>query len=104
MSKSTPSTGDRFLSSTLMVLTLALIVIALLLARQNHALKARVADLQQEAIESRPSLKAGEIVAPLSLPSLDGELVEVSYEPGQPETLLLFFSPGCPACMENMDN
>ena len=49
-------------------------------------------------------MKDGEIVDPLVLPSVGGEVMEVAYENPELDTLLLIFSPDCPACQANMDN
>ena len=48
-----------------------------------------------------PPLEPGEIVEPLILRTLDGAPVRLDYR--ETETVLMVFSPNCPACRYNME-
>jgi peroxiredoxin len=41
-------------------------------------------------------------VPPFSATDLNGEIVEIAYSPGQPYTLLMWFSSSCSACDDNL--
>lgn len=87
--------GDRLFKVVLVVVLLAWLVVTGLLIRQNMQLKEQVAALQPAL-----SLAPGEKVAPLDLMSLGGTPSTIGFRDVD-ETLLLVFSPGCPACGEN---
>jgi peroxiredoxin len=104
--RSTRTLGDRLFRIFLVVVFVAMVVELVLLVKQNHELKAQLSDLMaasgQQGIVA--ALKEGEFVAPLALPSLSGEITEIDYDDPEVATLLLIFSPDCPACKANMDN
>jgi hypothetical protein len=54
--------------------------------------------------EKLEPLAIGEIVEPLMLTTLEGEPLRVDYPEGVGATVLMVFSPDCPACRENMGN
>ena len=54
--------------------------------------------------EKLEPLAIGEIVEPLTLTSLDGEALWIDCRESGWETVLMVFSPDCPACRENMEN
>jgi peroxiredoxin len=69
-------------------------------------LKAVIVRMQEElraGQEVVPALQAGEVLGPLQLPSLTGAVEAVGYDDTDQETVLLVFSPDCPACQGNMD-
>jgi peroxiredoxin len=93
---------------TVFTILLALIFVAMavevvLLVRQNRELKQTIAELRAGG-EPVPQLEPGDTVGPLELLTLDGEAARIAYEDPQTETLLLIFSPHCPACQANMTN
>ena len=97
--------GNRFFTIVFAVLFLAMAVELVLLIRQNRELKRTVADLQARHASEHDevdSLQEGEVVAPLSLVDLEGQASEVGYDDPARDSLLLIFSPDCPACQENM--
>ena len=49
-------------------------------------------------------LEPGEILEPLLLKNLDGEPLRLDYREGETETVLMVFSPDCPACRHNMES
>jgi len=55
------------------------------------------------AAEIEP-LEPGEILEPLLLKNLDGEPLRLDYRQGEAETVLMVFSPDCPACRYNMES
>ena len=50
----------------------------------------------------RHMLDKGQMVAPLSLPSLNGELVNINWPSDQQRTLVYFFAPWCSVCHISM--
>ena len=75
------------------------------LARQNRDLKAALSSVHQQlsSMRTASSLKEGEVVEPLELPTLTGERMRLAYDDPDRETILLVFSPDCPACQENLE-
>ena len=47
-------------------------------------------------------LEREDIVPPFTAQDLDGNTVSLQYSPDQPHTLLLWFSPTCQACEDNL--
>ncbi len=99
------SLGDRLFTWLLGVVFAVMVVELVLLTRQNRDLKAAVSSLHQQlsSMRSAISLKEGEVVEPLELPTLTGERVRLAYDDPDRDTILLVFSPDCPACEENLD-
>ncbi len=99
--------GQRLLTSFIGLVFLAMAVALIFLAKQNHDLKAALPQLQEElgaARNAAASLKAGEVLEPLELPTLAGEVRRLAYDDPSTDTILLIFSPECPACRDNFDN
>ena len=100
--------GDRLFGIFLVVVFAVMTVELVLLARQNRQLKTNLSRLQGEMMANRggevPSLKIGEVLEPLLLPTLNGEPRRLAYDDPVRNTILLIFSPDCPACQENMSN
>lgn len=97
--------GSRLFTIIFAVLFLAMAVELVLLIRQNRGLKQTIAELQARHASAReeiPTLEEGETVEPLSLIDLDGKPANVGYDDPERDSLLLIFSPDCPACKENM--
>ena len=99
-----PSSAYRILLAVAFVAMAALLV---LLIRQNRELKAAMAALQAAADETPEQtpltlLESGDTVTPLDIRDLDGNPVRVGYDADQGDTVLLVFSPQCPACRQNV--
>lgn len=99
---SRPRARWDFLTVVLCATCIALTVLVFLLARQNRQLKALLA-----APPGLPAgveaLAAGDVVAPFDANAQpSGEATHVAFGHGVPNTLLLVFSPDCPACIETM--
>lgn len=72
-----------------------LAVLVVLLAAQNFRLKRQIA----EHDHAPPvGLAAGERLGPVQLRSPAGESHALTFSPGEPRTVLLFFTQSCPAC------
>ena len=83
----------------------ALIVVMAMLVLQNRNLKSRLAELESgTATGAAPRLEVGDTVEGFTLASLEGLDKSLKFSPGDPETLLFFFSPDCPACETNFAN
>src|SRR3990172_9253490 len=97
--------GDRlfpwFMGAVFVVMAVELVF----LARQNRDLKAALSSVHQQlsSMRTASSLKEGEVVEPLELPTLTGERMRLAYDDPDRETILLVFSPDCPACQENLE-
>ncbi len=96
--------SDRFFSGFLLIACLALGGLVVVLAMQNRALKARIAEVRAEAdqalIQRAPveGLGPGDAIGALPIVS-DGGPGTISLEnPDGRRTLLLLFSLDCPAC------
>jgi methylamine dehydrogenase accessory protein MauD len=76
---------------------LAMVLVNLALARQIGVLYERVAPAG--ALMMNQALEVGGRAPELSVPGLDGELVEVGSAAGKSQ-LLFFLSPDCPVCNE----
>jgi peroxiredoxin len=98
---------DRLYRVFLVVVFVAMAVELFLLSRQNRALEAMLASMKSQVDIARqmsqPPLRAGEIVAPLDLATLDGAPERLAYDDDR-TTVLLFFSPNCSTCEENLSN
>ena len=78
---------------------IALTVLVFLLARQNRALKAQMSALMTQSAQNDPNaLRAGDLVSSFEAVAPTGETMRVGFGAGEPRTLLLVFSPDCPAC------
>jgi len=95
--------GNRFFTIVFVVLFVLMAVELVLLIRQNRSLKRTVAELSAGQHQGQvPTLEEGETVLPLSLSDLDGQTARVGYDHPGRDSLLLIFSPDCPACKQNM--
>jgi hypothetical protein len=75
----------------------ALAVLTLFLAWQNRNLKDDLAELRAPQIPPE-ALKAGDTMAPLTIMDEGGSEVTIEFGAEARKTLLLIFSPECPAC------
>ncbi|MCC5822454.1 MAG: hypothetical protein LAT64_06945 [Phycisphaerales bacterium] len=77
-----------------------MIVMTLLLSGQNAALRAELQDRDRAiaALAAEGGLRAGDTVEALRLFDADGETRWLSFDGGEPATLLLLVSAGCRAC------
>ncbi len=107
MAQQGPSTVDRLFRVFLALVFVVMAVEVFLLARQNRELKALVSSVQLQIAASRdmakPPLQAGEVVEPLDLTTMTGGASRLTYDDPR-DTILLFFSPDCLTCEENLEN
>lgn len=68
------------------------------LMHQNRRLRKIIED-PTRYIET---LKQDDVVPPFSAQDINGNAISLQYAPTQPHTLLLWFSPTCSACEENL--
>lgn len=94
-------TGEKVFNIFLMVACAALAVLVLLLAMQNRRLKEQVSTLLTPQMPPE-ALQEGQVLEPLALLDDGGNRVVVNFEGLGERTLLLFFSPDCPACRETI--
>lgn len=88
--------GLRLIVGALAVASLGLCVLVTLLAQQNRELKA---ELSRVSVPRAPdSLAVGKSLTPVELLARDGSPFALSFGPGQPATLVLVVSGGCPHC------
>ncbi len=88
--------GLRWTVGALAVASLGLCVLVTLLAKQNRELKA---ELSRVSVPPAPdSLAVGKNMKPLELLARDGSPFSLSFGSGQPATLVLVISGGCPHC------
>lgn len=99
--------GDRILSFLFGLVLVVMAVELIFLARQNRELKSTVSRLQGELLSARsqgiPRLEAGEIVLPVELQTVDGNVDRLAFDDPARDTVLLFFSPDCAACEANLE-
>lgn len=72
-----------------------LVLLNLLLLRQNHRLKSELARL------SPPEVSIGTVLPPMRGTNLKGEEVTINYKQDNRKTLLIVFAPDCPVCNES---
>jgi thiol-disulfide isomerase/thioredoxin len=72
-----------------------LAVLVVLLAAQNFRLKRQLAEHDQAPLGG---LEIGERLGPVELLGPAGESRPLTFSSEQPRTVLLFFTPSCPAC------
>ncbi len=99
--------SGRFFGVLLVVILVVMAAEIVLLIKQNRELKAEVGELREQVAHGQqvyPSLEEGEVVGPLAATALDGSPSTISYDAVYEDTILLVFSPSCPACNENMKN
>ena len=82
------------------VLILGLIVVNLLLAKQNLAMRQQLRAQADAVSPARQSLKEGEVVASIGGVGLDGRPYELNYGKDERKHLLLYFSPSCTYCVQ----
>lgn len=87
------------LSLAALGLILALVVVNVLLIRQNLALRSQLSGAGRRA-ETPNVLKAGAAVNPLVGTDLNGQPFEVRYQKDGRRHLLFYFSPNCPYCVQ----
>lgn len=80
-------------------LILALMVVNILLIKQNLTLRRQLSGDGRKA-EALNDLKAGQTVDPLVGTDVNGQPFEVSYQKDGRHHLLFFFSPDCPYCVQ----
>jgi peroxiredoxin len=77
----------------------ALMVVNLLLIRQNFALRRQLSEVGR--MSETPNVpKVGEMVAPITGTDLNGQPLEVKYQKDGRRHLLFYFSPNCPYCVQ----
>jgi peroxiredoxin len=82
------------------ILILGLMVVNLLLAKQNFAMR-RELNIRAETFNpTTKSLKQGEVVASIVGVGLDGRPYDLSYARDERKRLLLYFSPTCTYCVQ----
>lgn len=96
----TRSRGERAFNIFLIAACVLLAILVVLLSLQNRRLKEQLA-VQVPAMPA-DALEQGDVLDALYLLDERGESVEVILGEGQPTTLLLFYSPDCPACAETL--
>jgi thiol-disulfide isomerase/thioredoxin len=91
----TTGLGDCNVFNRVMSVTaIALALLAVFLARQNLQLKKQLAEQQVPAAALMPGVRLG----PIQLVDADGESRPLSFSRDDERTVLLFFTPDCPAC------
>jgi len=95
------SKGEKLFTVFLMVACAALAVLVLLLAMQNRRLKEQLSTLLTPQMPP-DALREGNVLEPLALLDEGGNRIVLSFEGAGEQTLLLFFSPDCPACRETI--
>jgi thiol-disulfide isomerase/thioredoxin len=93
--------GEKVFSIFLMIACVALAVLVLLLAQQNRKLKSQLSTLLEPQMPAG-ALQEGDTLAPLALLDEGGNHLLLDFEGLGERTLLLFFSPDCPACRETV--
>ena len=88
--------GARVFTIFLTVACLALAVEVLLLVQKNRRLREALA--QANAARRPANIAVGEAFDELPLIDESGEETVVEFGEGQPRTLMLVFTPACPAC------
>jgi peroxiredoxin len=81
-------------------LILALIIVNLLLLKQNFDIRQQLADQKKTVNPPVSSLKDGESVTSLAGLDLNGQPDEVKYKEDGRQHLLLYFSPNCTYCVQ----
>ena len=95
--------GGKAFNLFLMVACAVMAVLVMLLAMQNRRLKEQVDTLLTPQLPPE-SLQEGSVLEPLALLDNEGNRVLIDFEggDGQTRTLLMFFSPDCPACRQTL--
>jgi len=99
--KQKSGTGEKVFGIFLMVACAVLAVLVLLLAMQNRRLKEQLSTLLTPQMPAE-ALQEGDVLETLALLDDGGNRVVISFEGLADRTLLLFFSPDCPACRETI--
>jgi len=82
------------------ILMMGLIVVNLLLAKQNLAMRQQLRARADVVNSAAQSLREGEVVASIAGKDLDGRPYELNYSKDERKHLLLYFSPSCPYCVQ----
>jgi peroxiredoxin len=77
----------------------ALVIVNLLLIRQNFGLKQQL-NAPGRVAASANFVKPGEVMTPIDGTDLEGQPYQLSYRNDGKRHLLLFFSPSCPYCIQ----
>lgn len=88
---------SRMTVPSLLALSAALVLANVYLLSLNRHLLAQRDSVVRE-LQRRAELQIGSVVPPLETSDLDGSSVRLSYIGPERATLLLVFSPDCPAC------
>ena len=88
-----------YLTIVLIIVILAMGFEIVYLVQQNRKLSA----LLENPGGSFPLLERSDIVPPLTATDINGQPLEITYTPGSPHTVLLWFSPTCHSCEENLE-
>lgn len=83
----------KFVVAAFVVLAISLIALNVALTKQDRRLAAL-----NKAYEANLHLNVGAMVPPLSGFAADGTPAMITYDPGQPKTLLLVYARSCPEC------
>ena len=95
MPESSPQQPFQVSRRTAVIFLLAaslLVLLNLLLLRQNRLLKSELAGL------SPPEISVGTVLPPMRGTNLKGEEVTINYKQDNRKTLLIVFAPDCPVC------
>jgi peroxiredoxin len=82
------------------ILIFALIVVNLLLVRQNYSLRTQLTARANAVSPAAQSLKEGEVVPSLVGSDLNGHPFEQRFQNSEKQHLLLYFSPSCAYCIK----
>jgi thiol-disulfide isomerase/thioredoxin len=88
--------GEKAFTLFLVLACLVLAVLVVLLARENRSLKAELVAASREA--PAEALQPGDRLGSLTLVNEEGATKALDFDGGGDRTLLLVFSPDCPAC------
>ena len=94
------TTGAKrdYLTIILIVVVVAMGFEIVYLVQQNRKLSAML----ENPGSSFQTLARSDIVPPLSGTDIYGQPLEIAYTPGSPHTVLIWFSPTCHSCEENL--
>lgn len=102
-----PGLGRRVFTVLVGIVLVVMAGAVVVMGKRNHDLKTSITKVQEELGNMRSAgaaLKVGETLEALELPTLAGERRRLAYDDAGRDTLLLVFSPECPACKQNFEN
>ena len=82
------------------LLIVGLMVVNLLLVKQNFAMRGELSARAEAVNPATKSLKEGEVVAAIAGVGLDGRPYDLSYGKDERKRLLLYFTPTCTYCVQ----